>query len=327
MKTNYEITFEKNNVYQARLCEAPSAEIARAYFIEIEPSATVCGVSPAEVVRPGQPKEIVPDGWAPAAEKSRYDIGSIMRRAWAIRKAQANARKCKVAAIPMGDCLRLAWAEAKGRGAEAHAEAVRREWAATTPEGQVDWLTRCVWRASKDLIKYSTADHYQRSAENQAYTLRGHEMTEYVDMAWIKVAEALKRVESTNAKRAEKGREPITLRSIVYNAAKAAYQQVLDHDTKYSREGEDYEINDGDGNTISVMDTVASEDNTENAAILRAELKQFSKGLDEIGRKILGMLVQYKTEREIAAEVGISNVAVHKRIAKMRAALEHLRTA
>ena len=255
-----------------------------------------------------------------------HDLGTITRRAWAIRKEAAARIGCKVSEVVWGECLRMAIAEAKQADLMS-GKAQMTEWAGLSGEKQVDWLTRCVWRASKDLIKYSTADHYRRSAENQAYTLRGHEMTEYVDMAWIKVAETFQRIESTNAKRAEKGREPITLRSIVYNAAKAAYQQVLDHDIKYSREGEDYEINDGDGNTISIMDTVAAEDNSEGESIIKLELKRFSDGLDEIGRKILEMLVQHKTEREIAAEVGISNVAVHKRIVKMRTGLEHLRTA
>ena len=39
------------------------------------------------------------------------------------------------------------------------------------------------------------------------------------------------------------------------------------------------------------------------------------------------MVAAHKTEREIGKAVSISNVAVHKRIVKMRAALESLRVA
>ena len=57
------------------------------------------------------------------------------------------------------------------------------------------------------------------------------------------------------------------------------------------------------------------------------DLDSFRAGLDEIGRQILEMVAAHKTEREIGKAVGISNVAVHKRIVKMRAALESLRVA
>ena len=68
-------------------------------------------------------------------------------------------------------------------------------------------------------------------------------------------------------------------------------------------------------------------DNTEESAIIRATLDSYRGELDEIGQQILELVAAHMTEREIAKVVGISNVAVHKRIAKMRAALESLRAA
>lgn len=68
-------------------------------------------------------------------------------------------------------------------------------------------------------------------------------------------------------------------------------------------------------------------ENTETAAIIRADVERVRNGLDEIGKQILEMVAAGKTEREIGKAVGISNVAVHKRIVKMRAALENLRIA
>lgn len=62
--------------------------------------------------------------------------------------------------------------------------------------------------------------------------------------------------------------------------------------------------------------------NTETSAIIRADLERFKAGRDAMDRAILERVAAGMTEREIAAEVKISNVAVHKRIAKMRAALQ-----
>lgn len=38
---------------------------------------------------------------------------SIMKRAWEIRKAAATKFNCKISEIHFGECLRLAWAEAR----------------------------------------------------------------------------------------------------------------------------------------------------------------------------------------------------------------------
>lgn len=260
----------------------------------------------------------------------RYDMAAIMRRAWAIRKGTAAEIGCKVSEVIWGECLRMAWAEAEGANAEINATVTANEWAAMSEGEQVKMMSACIRKAAKNRIRYSTEDHYLQYSEVPAFGCYGpHDFDEFLSETTIRVINSLdiERLTITNERRAAKAKKPITLVSIVYRAASASIEAIYYQDSKHGA-AYDYEISDGEGNTISVMETVASkDDNTENAAILRAELKRFSKGLDEIGRKILEMLVQHKTEREIAAEVGISNVAVHKRIVKMRAALEHLRTA
>lgn len=63
----YQISFEKNTVCQCRLIDAPSAETARAYFEENEPTAMLYGVSEHNgMIKPGMPVDRVPDGWKPA---------------------------------------------------------------------------------------------------------------------------------------------------------------------------------------------------------------------------------------------------------------------
>ncbi len=262
--------------------------------------------------------------------RKNYDLGAIMRRAWAIRKAAAAEKSCKVSEIPMGECLRMAWAEAEGVNAKINATATANEWAAMSDSEQVKMMSACIRKAAKNRIRYSTEDHYLQYSEVPAFGCYGpHNFDEFLGETTIRVINSLdiSKLTTTNERRAAKAKKPITLVSVVYRAASASIEAIYYQDSKHGA-AYDYEISDGEGNTTSAMEMVASvKDNTESAAIFRAELKRFYKGQDEIGRKILALLVQYKTEREIAAEVGISNVAVHKRIVKMRAALEHLRTA
>ena len=57
---------------------------------------------------------------------------------------------------------------------------------------------------------------------------------------------------------------------------------------------------------------------------IRADLERFTAGRDEIDRKIIELVQENYTERQIADVVKISNVAVHKRIVKIRAALQNV---
>ncbi len=262
--------------------------------------------------------------------RKSYDLGAIMRRAWAIRKASADDKGCKISEVPMGECLRMAWAEAEGVNAKINATATANEWAAMSEDEQIRMMSANIRKAAKNRIRYSTGDRYLQYAEVPAFGCYGaHDFDEFLSETSARVIKSLKidNLTAINERRAAKAKKPITLGSIVYRAASASIEAIYYQDSKHGA-AYDYEISDGEGNTTSAMEMVASvKDNTESAAIFRAELKRFYKGQDEIGQKILALLVQYKTEREIAAEVGISNVAVHKRIVKMRAALEYLRTA
>lgn len=62
----YEISFKKNSVYQVRLVNAHSEEIATAYFQSIEPAADIVGSREhLGMIKPGMPVETVPEGWEP----------------------------------------------------------------------------------------------------------------------------------------------------------------------------------------------------------------------------------------------------------------------
>ena len=248
--------------------------------------------------------------------KKTYNMSETMTRAWAIRKAAAADMGCKVSEVLMGECLKIAWAEAEGANAETNAAAIAGEWANMADADKMRMMTACIRKAAKNEIGYSTEDHYLQFSEVPAFgCFRTHDFDEFVSETCIRVLDKLAdldKLAATNERRAAQGKRPMRLVSVVYNAARASIAAVYYADSKHGA-AYDWEID----------ATV----NTETSAIIRADLDAFRDGLDEIGRQILEMVAAHKTEREIGKAVGISNVAVHKRIVKMRAALESLRVA
>lgn len=264
--------------------------------------------------------------------KKTYNVRDIMNRAWDIRKAAAAEIGCKVGEVVMGECLRLAWAEAEGVNAEGNALEIVKEWADMADADKVRMMAACVRKAAKNEIGYSTEDHYLRFSEVPAFgCYRPHNFDEFVNETCIRVLSRLADVDklaATNERRAAQGKRPLRLVSVVYNAARASIAAVYYADSKHGATY-DWQIEDGEGNAASYLETCCGDatENTETAAIIRADVERVRNGLDEIGKQILEMVAAGKTEREIGKAVGISNVAVHKRIVKMRAVLENLRIA
>lgn len=253
--------------------------------------------------------------------KKTYNMSETMTRAWAIRKAAAADMGCKVSEVLMGECLKIAWAEAEGANAETNAAAIAGEWANMADADKMRMMTACIRKAAK-----------KQFSEVPAFgCFRTHDFDEFVSETCIRVLDKLAdldKLAATNERRAAQGKRPMRLVSVVYNAARASIAAVYYADSKHGA-AYDWEINDGEGNAASFLETCCGDAtvNTETSAIIRADLDAFRDGLDEIGRQILEMVAAHKTEREIGKAVGISNVAVHKRIVKMRAALESLRVA
>lgn len=264
--------------------------------------------------------------------KKTYNVRDIMNRAWDIRKAAAAEIGCKVGEVVMGECLRLAWAEAEGVNAEDNALEIVKEWADMADADKVRMMAACVRKAAKNEIGYSTEDHYLQFSEVPAFgCYRPHDFDEFVNETCIRVLSRLADVDkltATNERRAAQGKRPLRLVSVVYNAARASIAAVYYADSKHGA-AYDWQIEDGEGNAASYLETCCGDttENTETAAIIRADVERVRNGLDEIGKQILEMVAAGKTEREIGKAVGISNVAVHKRIVKMRAALENLQIA
>ena len=273
----------------------------------------------------------------------KYNLTTIMSRAWAIRKSAAAEIGCAVSEVVFSLCLKQAWAEAEGVNAEANAIEIVREWGELGEAGQVKMMSSCIRLAAKNKIRYSTEDHYLQFSEVPAFScFRPHDFDEFMSETCIRLLKNwydldeygipailnIGKLAVRNEKRAEQGQRPLTLVSLVYNAARASIAAVYYQDAKHGA-AYDWEIEDGEGNTASYLETMvkSGRDNTEQSAIIRATLDSYRETLDDIGQRILELVAAHMTEREIAKMVGISNVAVHKRIVKMRAALESLRAA
>lgn len=258
--------------------------------------------------------------------RKTYDRAAIMGRAWTIRRDAAAEMGCSVSEVLMGECLRIAWAEAEGQHAARNAAERVATWGAMAEADQIAMMNRCIHKAAKNAIGYSTEDHYLQFSEVPAFGLYGlHDLDEFVSETWLRVAAALDpdKLTATNERRAAQGKRPITLISIVYNAARASIAAVFYQDSKHAA-ASDFEVMNDNGEAESYTETRVADltTNTETSAIIRADLERFKAGRDAMDRAILERVAAGMTEREIAAEVKISNVAVHKRIAKMRAALQ-----
>ena len=186
------------------------------------------------------------------------------------------------------------------------------EWNRMSAEAQVNLITACIRKAAS------------KEHKGQMLLLHGHEINEFVNETWERITNNLQadKLTATNERRAAQGKRPLKLVSVVYNAARASIAAIYYADTKHGA-AYDWEISDGEGNTASFLETCCGDavENTETAAIIRADMERFKDGLDNIGRTILEMIMDGMTEREIGKAVGISGVAVHKRIVKMRSVL------
>lgn len=335
----YEITYEKNDMFQVCLCKAPTAEIAQSYFESLKPSADVIGVSAACTIRPGEPLLTVPNGWTPdptqaddtddAKASSRYDLQSIMGRAWDIRKAAAADIGCKVSEVVLSLCLKQAWAEARAMNdldnAAVNASAVINEWEALGGDGQIKMMKACIRKAAKNAIKYSTEDHYLQFSEVPAWYMHGHDFDEFVSETWLRAANSLNQEILTfrNEMRAKeckynwRYKAPMTLISTIYNAARASIAAIYEQDIKHDRARSITLFND-DGEEYDYFDALSAADNTEQSAIIRTEVRRYYESRDDVDQEIMARLPLGYTERQIGAVVGMSGPAIHKRIVKMR---------
>ena len=172
------------------------------------------------------------------------------------------------------------------------------EWNSMSTGEQVKLITACVRKAAN------------KEVGSQALYQHGHEINEFINEAWERITNSLQPDELTacNKRRAAQGKPPITLVSMVYKSARAAVTTLCNREAKIAN-ATDYST---DANSCGTVYGI------ESAIITTVDLERFRDSRDAADQRILELVSIGYTEREIAAEIAISNVAVHKRIVKMR---------
>ena len=170
------------------------------------------------------------------------------------------------------------------------------EWNAKDGTEQYNFCRNCVLKAIKEGRRLAHGDELG-DATNSTYTTVAGNLLDVDKLA--------KKIE----RRASQGFTD-SLAAII----RAERDSVVISDTATNGSGEEY----------SLFDTIAGTADTERAATIRATLKNFYNGLDGKNKIIFGGMMEGKTEREIAPTVEISNIAVHKRMVKIRAKLAAL---
>lgn len=180
------------------------------------------------------------------------------------------------------------------------------EWEAKDETERYNFCRNCVLKAIREGRRLAHGDELD-DAINSTYEA----------VAW-KMLDADKLAE--NIKRRDSKGFSDSLAGIVSRAAKAKLQREIDRE-KRDRVIVDNVTTTADGETLDLLDTVAATADTEKAATIRATLKSFYNSLDSRNKIIFGGMIEGKTEREIAPTVGISHVATHNRMVKIRARL------
>lgn len=255
-----------------------------------------------------------------------YNLSSIMHRAWKIYYENSTPDLKAVFSV----CLKMSWAEAEGTHAEKNAQNVISQWNALPSTDQVKLLTACIRKAAKNDIGYSAKDNHLQYDEVVAWTLRGHDFDAFVSETWLRVANTmhLSKLAEANRNRALSHKRPISMISVIYNAARASIAKVHYDDTKHGK-ADIRTVEDDKGAEHSYVETMASSkrDNTELSAVIRADMASFLRTRDQVDAEIVAGLWLGLTMREIAVRVGMSHVAVKKRIDKMRFALKDMMAA
>ena len=180
------------------------------------------------------------------------------------------------------------------------------EWESMDGKQQQDFCRNCV----------------RRSIKRGRRLAHGDELADAVNDTFIIVLEQLAdadKLAQSIERRANKGFGD-SLAALISRAANAVLQREMNQDERDSVVISDTATN-SSGETYSLFDTVAGTADTEKTATIKATLKAVYDKLDTVNQVIFRGMVEGKTEREMAPAVNLSNVAVHKRVSKIRATL------
>lgn len=179
------------------------------------------------------------------------------------------------------------------------------------------------WEAKDGTERYNFCRNCVfKSIKNGRKLKAGSEIGDATHDTYIKVADQLLDVDKLAQNIERRANQGFTesLAAIITRAANATLQREIDQEKREQGIISDVATN-GSGEEYSLFDTVAAAADTERSAIIRATLRGFYTGLDAKNKIIFCGMVKRLPEREIAPTVGISSVAVHNRMQKIRAQL------
>ena len=251
-------------------------------------------------------------------EMKNFNGREIMAQAWSIYREAAQG--CAAGIRPIfGICLAMAWEQA--RAEQNKPRNVIAAWARRSSAEQINMLQAAVKKAAGAEI----------GAARLSAFWSAHELDEIVNDSWLKLAERLDEgyLEKQNEKRAQAGKDALSLVTLVYRAAKDTIRGYLPDMERSAARADN--VTEQDGETLDLFDVIEDKRDgdgrelvnrpTEAAALVKVSLADFSNKRDEIDRLIIeGIRDGYK-QNEIAQAVGVSPVAINKRLQKIRAAL------
>lgn len=130
---------------------------------------------------------------------------------------------------------------------------------------------------------------------------------ELIGETWLGMVKRLDadKLYKANAKRADEGKAPLTIRQVAFRAAHSAAE--LDR----------YDRNKHNALPLETWEAVDG-GNMEDQIITRLTLEGFAVGRDTVDKLIIKMLPEGYTERQIGVPADMTGPAIHKRIVKIR---------
>lgn len=177
---------------------------------------------------------------------------------------------------------------------------IKAEWDALSADEQITFIKCCVRKSAN------------RELDDPAQFIQNHGIEALVNDTWITIKERMtpEMLNAINAKRAKNGNGEISLTSLVYRAARSAILKAYRAESK------------NPSTTFEAVEayTTGAENITSSVEIVSA-IQTALTGRDSIDHLIISSIRQGLTLTEIAAAVGISVPAIHKRVTKLRAAI------
>lgn len=252
--------------------------------------------------------------------RTTINVKRVMDRAHEIRRTTSAETGCKPNDVVFSLCLKMAWAEAKAEAtAETSARNVLTAWEIMPDADRVKEIRRAVWAAA--------AVHGEYIGLTAAEVLTDDEDA-YISETWLRIGDRLDNspavvasLTARNMERAERGKPALTLVNLLTVPARAGIAAIARARIKHSAASVCV-VEDADGKEQAAVDVLAvAPDDTEKQATDHVVLDEFLNKLDETDREIVRGVVNHKPLRKIGKQLGISHVAVHKRLVKIRAAL------